>query len=117
MQNIYVPVLEYFFADKSLYVLSSIIDGAPVTILEAMHCGVPVIVSSNCGTKDIVEEGVTGWVVENKNAAMIAQRILEAYQNRAKTEEMGKKGKAVLDAYDMHNFVSQLAGIVTGGIQ
>jgi len=106
-----------FFADKSLYVLPSIIDGAPVTILEAMHCGVPVIVSDNCGTKDIVQQGETGWVVPNRNAAAIKARIEEAYAYREKTTEMGVKAKAVLDQYNMQGFVVQLADIVSASVR
>jgi glycosyltransferase involved in cell wall biosynthesis len=102
-----------FFADKSLYVLASIIDGAPVTILEAMHCGVPVIVSDNCGTKDIVEEGRSGWVVPNRDSAAIRERIKEAFENPARTAKMGVHGKAVLDKYDMSDLVKQIADIVS----
>ncbi len=102
-----------FFADKSVYILSSIIDGAPVTILEAMHCGVPVIVSDNCGTKDIVQEGKTGWVVPNRNATAIKEKILEAYADPSRTAEMGRQAKVVLDGYNMDEFVREIADIVS----
>ncbi len=105
-----------FFADKDVYVLSSIIDGAPVTILEAMHCGVPVIVSDNCGTKDIVEEGTTGWIVPFRNHESIRDRILEAYHHRAETAEMGKRAQEKIDGYDMQVFTEELADIVAKGM-
>ncbi|HRO42893.1 MAG TPA: glycosyltransferase [Flavipsychrobacter sp.] len=101
-----------FFENKSLYVLPSIIDGAPVTILEAMHCSVPVIVSDNCGTKDIVAEGKSGWVVPNRNAVAIKEKILEAYHDPQRTAEMGRNGKEILDNYNMQDFVTTLADIV-----
>lgn len=100
-----------FFSDKSIYVLPSIIDGAPVTILEAMHCGLPVIVSDNCGTKDIVEEGVSGWVIPNRNAKAIKEKIEHAYHDPQRTAQMGLYAKSVIDSYDMNDFVVCLADI------
>lgn len=42
------------------YVSASEIDGSSVTLLQAMACGAPVVVSANAGNAGIVEDGVTG---------------------------------------------------------
>lgn len=103
-----------FFSDKSLYVLSSIIDGAPVSVLEAMNSRLPVIISENCGTKDIIEEGKSGWIVPNRNAEAIRERILEAYEHQEKTEQMGAYAHHVLAAYDKEPFIRDLAALAIG---
>jgi len=102
-----------FFKDKSLYVLSSIIDGAPVSILEAMNSGVPVICSENCGTKDIIEEGKNGWIIPIRNVEAICEKVLEAYNNPAKTKLMGKAAKEKIESYSMDEFVQNVLNIIT----
>ena len=98
-----------FFADKSVYILPSLIDGAPVTVLEAMQNGVPPIVSENCGTKDILEEGETGWIVPIRSAECIKSKVLEAFQAREQTKLMGKRAHQRISGYDMNNFAKELA--------
>lgn len=101
-----------FFADKNLYVLSSIIDGAPVSILEAMHCGLPVICTENCGTKDIIEEGKTGWIVPIRDANAIREKIIFAYNNQAEVRQMGAIGKEVITNYEIGDFVEAVAQVL-----
>ena len=108
----YISDVPLFFSDKSVYVLPSIIDGAPVTVLEAMHSSVPVIASKACGTKDIIEEGKSGWIVPPKNVTAIKEKILEAYKDPARTKEMGQYAKTVIDRYNMDDFVCTLADII-----
>lgn len=102
-----------FFADKSIYVLTSLIDGAPVSILEAMHCGLPVICTENCGTKDILEEGKSGWIIPIRDAESIKTCLLAAYNNRERTAEMGQYARSVMEHYTIDGFLDQLADIVT----
>lgn len=51
-------------AEADLVVLCSWNEGVPVTVLEAQHAGVPVVVTRAGGMPDVVEDGVTGSVVE-----------------------------------------------------
>lgn len=108
----HITDIQAFFADKDLYVLSSIIDGAPVSILEAMHCGLPVICTENCGTKDIVEEGKSGWVVPIRSAKAIREKIILAYNNQQQSKEMGACGRERMTTYNMKDFVVKVAGVL-----
>lgn len=103
-----------FFADKSLYILTSIVDGAPVTVLEAMHCSLPVIATTGCGTKDIIETGVNGWVIPIRDVAAIRDSIREAFADPARTEAMGRQAQTTISNYRIAPFVQQLAAIVSG---
>ena len=65
-----------FISQASVVVIPSIEDGWCAVTVEAMACGVPVIVSANTGTADVVREGVDGFVVPAGAPAAIAERIV-----------------------------------------
>ncbi|NDA92900.1 MAG: glycosyltransferase, partial [Betaproteobacteria bacterium] len=46
-----------------LFVLPTLEDGSPFVVLEAMAAGVPVVVTTECGSHDMIRTGENGWVV------------------------------------------------------
>ena len=73
--------LKSFYQRASVLVLPAITDptgdteGLGVVLLEAMSCGVPVIASSVGGIPDIITDGKTGLLVEEKNSLQLAEAI------------------------------------------
>jgi glycosyltransferase involved in cell wall biosynthesis len=70
-----------------LFILPSLEEGLVRTALQAMACGVPVVLTPNTGANDYVEEGVNGSVVPIRDAAVIAnaaeawwQKLSEGYR-------------------------------------
>lgn len=51
-------------AAADCFALPSIYDQSPTASLEALACGLPVVLSAQCGTKSLVKEGRTGYVVD-----------------------------------------------------
>ncbi len=62
----------------SLFALSSIAEGTPVTLLEAMACALPVVSTAVGGIPELVEDGKTGTLVASGDSAAMA-RALAAY--------------------------------------
>jgi len=60
-----------------IFILPSLEEGLARTGLEAMACGLPVIVTPNTGVNDFVQEGLTGSIVPICDAGAIASKILE----------------------------------------
>ena len=59
-----------------LYVMLSQFDTFGMVVLEAMAAGLPAIVSSNVGAKDLVQEGKNGFVIaDTSNRDLIASKI------------------------------------------
>ncbi len=63
-----------------IFVLPSLEEGLARTSLEAMACGLPVVVTPNTGSNDLVIEGVNGSVVPIRDAEAIAGAVLGWWQ-------------------------------------
>jgi len=68
--------LEQIYLASDFFMMLSRFDTFGITVLEAMTASLPVIISSNVGAKDIIREGITGFVIENTgNADEISNKI------------------------------------------
>ena len=72
-------------------VVSSIYEGMPLVILEAMEAGLPVIATAVSGIPEVVEDGETGWLVAAEDPRALAAAIREW---RADPREAGRRGEA-----------------------
>jgi glycosyltransferase involved in cell wall biosynthesis len=64
-----------------LYVHPSYQDGSPYAPLEALACGVPVVVTEDTGTKELIRDGLTGRVIPTGSSDAILEAIREAYES------------------------------------
>ena len=82
------------FSRASVLVLASLEDGWGHVTLEAMSCGLPVIVSVNTGSADAVQDGVNGFVVPVCDTSAIIEKLECLYLSRGMREEMGARNRA-----------------------
>lgn len=76
-------------------ILPSRSEGLPLTMLEAMAAGRPVIVSNAGGNAEVVENGVTGFVGEACEQSF-ESAMEHAWQKRFEWEEIGKKASTYI---------------------
>ena len=68
--------LDNIYATGDLYAMLSKFDTFGMVVLEAMAKGLPVVISGNVGARDLIREGVNGFVIENTRDAESVARVL-----------------------------------------
>lgn len=86
-------------AKNDVFILPSLEDSFGLVVLEAMACGLPVIVTENVGAKDIVIDGYNGFVIKAKDEEAIKEKIMYFYNNREKIEEIGLNARKTAEKY------------------
>lgn len=81
-----------------LFVLSSLREGFPVSILEAMASGIPVIATRVDGCLEVVTDRENGLLVPPSDPETLSQAMLSCYHNRSQAIAMAAKGKAVVES-------------------
>ena len=72
-----------------VFVLPSIVEGRALVQQEAMACGLPLIATRNAGADDLIEEGVTGFLVPVRSPEVMAEKIGWCAANRSLLSGMG----------------------------
>lgn len=94
-----------------VFVLPSLEEGLVRTALEAMACGLPVVLTPNSGANDFVRPGVSGSVVPIRDARALADALLE-WGDRALASTMPPQrlidAEALSFAHFEHEFIAQL---------
>jgi glycosyltransferase involved in cell wall biosynthesis len=71
------PQLAELLRTSDIFVLASLEEGMARTALEAMACGLPVVLTPNTGSADYVTQGVNGEIVPIRDARAMADAILK----------------------------------------
>jgi glycosyltransferase involved in cell wall biosynthesis len=75
-----------------LYIQPSFSEGFPKSVVEAMCLRKTVVVTDGGGAKELIKEGISGYVVPAGSPGAIAEAITKCYENREKLQAMGEKG-------------------------
>jgi glycosyltransferase involved in cell wall biosynthesis len=92
-----------------LFVLSSDWEGMPLSVLEAMSEGVPVVSTDVAGISDLLRNGVSGRIVPRRNSAALAEAMIECLNNPEKARAMGATGKTACDGLRDRGVASYIA--------
>lgn len=95
------PRLPAFFEKSAVFVAPSVnldydVEGLPVVLLEAIASGLPVITTDAGGITDIIEDGITGILVPQRNADHLADSIVELLEDRELREKIALRASVKL---------------------
>jgi glycosyltransferase involved in cell wall biosynthesis len=93
---------------SDLFVLSSRWEGNPLSVMEAMAAGLPVVSTAVGGVPELVREGETGLLVPSGDAAALARALQALVDDPARREAMGKAARQHAVAhFDIRHTVRQ----------
>jgi len=84
------PALAQLYRACDVFVFPTLVEGMPLVVLEAMACGLPVIVTAN-GPADIVRDGIDGFVIPSRDPDAIADRLEALRADPVLRAEMGRQ--------------------------
>jgi glycosyltransferase involved in cell wall biosynthesis len=90
--------VEQVYAAGDVFVLSSESEGLSNTILEAMASGLPVVATRVGGADEMVQYGVTGYLVPSRSPERLAAALKSVIGDRAAGRAMGMAGRARAEA-------------------
>lgn len=110
--SIPIDEMPHYLNAADIYVSVSLSDGTSLSLLEAMACALPVVVTKIPANEEWVVDHYNGFLVQSKNPAEISKRILTLLQNSNIRDKMGQKNLAIArDKADWNKNVDKLEGI------
>lgn len=91
--------------------LTSFREGLPRAVLEAMAAGRPVVATDTRGTRDLVVDGVTGFLVPCGDSAAAAEKIIELFDDTGLAETMGTQAALRSQSFSFGKVAAQMADI------
>lgn len=76
-----------------VFALTSTTECLPMALLEAMACARPAVCTAVGGVVEVLDDGVTGYLVPSKDPERLAQRLIELLGNPLTARRMGRAGR------------------------
>ena len=105
-----------FLQSLDLYIHASLGETMSTAIMQAMACGLPIIASDVDGINNMITKSVTGILVSPKNAALLAEAIIDCIKNPIMMQTLAKNAhqyalnhfsnETMLQAYKSNVFIS-----------
>jgi glycosyltransferase involved in cell wall biosynthesis len=88
-----------FIARADVFALSSHYEGFGNVLIEAMALGVPVVATASAGTRDIINHGVDGLLVETHTADALAAALRQVLENPGRRSEMAREAQIAAERF------------------
>lgn len=86
----YVRDVSAHLAGVDLHILTSLKEGLPRAIIETMAMGIPPVATNVKGTREVVEDGITGRLVPLKNPAALADAAVQLLLDPVQRQRMSE---------------------------
>ena len=104
-----------YYAGCDVFVMPSRKEGFGIVFVEAMALGKPVIGGDHAGAHDLIEQGVTGFLVKYNDINALADRLISLLGNQELRKRMGDAGrKCVENNYTFEHFRMRLTRALAG---
>lgn len=93
--------LPQIMLQTDIFVMSSVLEGQPLALVEAMAYGCPIVATTVGGIPELIKDGINGLLCEPKNSAGLAAKICTLLDDAALRESLGQ---AARQTYQQGNF-------------
>lgn len=103
--------MEQIYSDLDVLVSSSLNEGTPVPIMEALSAGCPVVATEVGGLADLLDNGTLGILVPSKDRDALSQAIIDTLSN---PPDMTHAQETMLRRYGIHRLAEDLDSLYRG---
>lgn len=96
---------------SDISVASSLREGLPVNIMEAMSSGLPVIATINRGHSELIDNEQNGYLIQANDSNNFAIKILEVYKSKELCKKLGLAGMNKMKNYSISKVIFELKDI------
>lgn len=96
-----------YLSDSLIFVLSSKREGNPISILEAMNCGLPVVAPKVGGIPDIITDGVNGFLYKPEEVNELASTILKLLNDKSLISSISNNCTKKIEEYAIEKTIDE----------
>ncbi len=89
----HVEDMDSFYRGLDVYLNTSVHEGIPMTVLEAMARGLPVVAPKVGGIPEVIQDGVEGFLVQNRDPLAFAEKCFALYRDSELRNRMSEAAK------------------------
>lgn len=102
-----------FLQSLDIYIHPSVVSGMPNAALEAMATGLPVVATAVGGTPEVVDDGVTGWLIDVGDVDHFVEKTAQLIRSDVERRTMGRLGRErVIQHFSMSAVVARTQAVV-----
>ncbi len=99
-----------------LFIMPSLTEGAPITLMEAMQSSKPIVATRVGGIPNMLQDGDGGIIVEAKNSQALSDGILAVYEDNSSINEMSRRALVIVQkeysSYKMANRYTEIYDVL-----
>ena len=103
--------LQRYIHIADIIVTCSFREGLPLNVMEAMLCAKPVIASNNRGHRELVKNGLTGYIVEPENIEGYADKVTALTEDRTLYAQFCESARVSAEPYKDQSVLNELKAI------
>jgi glycosyltransferase involved in cell wall biosynthesis len=96
---------------SDVMVLTSLWEGLPRVLPQAMAAGKPVVATAVDGTPEAIKDGVNGYLAKPRDVESMAQRVVMLLEDKGLAARMGEAGRALVAEFDEERMLADLGGL------
>ena len=97
-----------YYNTADVLIFPTLQDVFGMVVMEAIACGLPVLVSKYAGARELVKHGENGYIFDSANIEDIKKVLVKVYKNRDKLKEMGSVSLEIIKEYSHEKVMKNL---------